>query len=178
MRLLTFFALASVVASPSFAGVQSSSEPKLSDLRKMALTTSAAKLKFRPDRAFPTTFGVVIDFPVGDQTATILALRDGTTSLYTTGTFGVLGGGAHPTVRKASLDLIKSASPHWRGAKPTQSTAYPTGDHVRFYLLGYHGVRMVETSMQSLRDPSNPYSPLWIAANRVLTELRSASKGR
>ncbi len=52
---------------------------------------------------FPLVYGVLLEFPVGDATATVVAMCDGNASLYTTSTFGVIGGFAHESVREAAI---------------------------------------------------------------------------
>src|SRR6186997_3038858 len=63
-------------------------------LRTMMLTTPAAEAGFEPTESFPKVFGVVMDIAMsGGLTATVVSMYDGHASLYTTSTFGVLGGG-------------------------------------------------------------------------------------
>ena len=49
------------------------------ELRLMALTTSAAKLGFAPDKQYPKVYGVITDLNMIDKgTFSILAMKDGT----------------------------------------------------------------------------------------------------
>src|SRR5258708_20748895 len=62
-------------------------------LRPMMLTTPASKAGIQPTERFPKVFGIVMDMPIsGGHTATVVSMCDGHASLYTTSTFGVLGG--------------------------------------------------------------------------------------
>jgi len=61
-------------------------------LRRTALTTSASRLEFPSDSDFPKAYGVLSDRNIGGGTASVMSLRDGTASLYTPSTFGVIGG--------------------------------------------------------------------------------------
>lgn len=153
----------------------------MQELRKAALTSPAARWKLRRDKAFSAVFGVVVDFPIGNDTATILCLKDGSTSLYTTSTFGIIGGKAHSSVRKASVALVKLAGSFWSKGKPTKGASYPTSGRVRFTFLGYGGNRIVEAASASIERPQDPYYSLWMSTNRVITELRmitDAAEGR
>src|SRR4051812_13959225 len=72
-------------------------------LRTMMLTTPASKAGIQPSQTFPKVFGIVMDMSVsGGHTATVVSMCDGHASLYTTSTFGVLGGIGHESVRIAS----------------------------------------------------------------------------
>jgi len=57
--------------------------------------------KKKSDRENRTTVvAVLMDWPLGEHTATVLASAGGDASLYTTSTFGLLGGIGHASVRK------------------------------------------------------------------------------
>jgi len=72
-------------------------------LRRMALSTPADNLGFKTDADFPIVYGVLTDWDIGGSVATIMSMRDGTASLYTTSEFGVIGGHSHERVRQAAL---------------------------------------------------------------------------
>jgi hypothetical protein len=52
------------------------------------------------------------------------------------------------------------------------SFPYPSKDAVRFYLLGYDGVRFVEGAIDPIQEGTAPLSPLFGAAQDVVTALR------
>src|SRR5215213_9365211 len=62
------------------------------ELRRLMLTTTAEKVGEKPSKEFPRVFGVLMDFPIGENTATIFSTSVGAASLYTTSTFGIIGG--------------------------------------------------------------------------------------
>ncbi len=119
-----------------------------------------------------------MDWPVGQVTATVVALADGTASLYTTSTFGIIGGAGHDSVRNAAKRLVTAADEHFAGATPTSSYPYPTSTQVRFYLLGYDGVRTIIAEYEATYSGSGKYSPLFGAGQNVLTQLRQATPAR
>jgi len=143
------------------------------ELRFMMLTTPASKAGIQPTEAFPKVFGVVMDLPVsGGHTATVVSMCDGHASLYTTSTFGVLGGIGHESVRVASTNFVKAAQSYFDGATVTTEFPYPSSDHVRFYLLGFDGVSVIDTEITSVEKRADTVSEIWSAGQRVLTELR------
>ncbi len=142
-------------------------------LRTMMLTTPASKAGIQPSERFPKVFGVVMDLPVsGGHTATVVSMCDGHASLYTTSTFGVLGGIGHESVRNASINFVSNAQAHYDAATPTTDYPYPVPDHVRFYLLGFDGVRMIDSEISAAEKRGGQYSAMWAAGQGVLTELR------
>ena len=142
-------------------------------LRTMMLTTPASKAGIQPTERFPKVFGIVMDLPVsGGHTASVVSMCDGHASLYTTSTFGVLGGIGHESVRAASTNFVAAAQSHYDDATPTAEFPYPVADHVRFYLLGFDGVRVIDTEISSVERRSDKCSAMWAAGQQVLTELR------
>jgi hypothetical protein len=66
-----------------------------------------------------------VDWPIGEHIATIVSLADGSASVYTTGTFGIIGGVGHETVRAAAKKVIKEAERHFDDSAPTQDFFLP-----------------------------------------------------
>jgi len=113
-----------------------------------------------------------MDWPLGDHIATVVSLCDGNASLYSTSTFGVIGGVGHDSVRAAAARFVRTAEKHHDEAVVTREYTYPKGGHVRFYLVCFDGVRMIETDMDALTSGKDSRSDLWTEGQRVLTELR------
>lgn len=144
------------------------------ELRQMMLTSKPAEHGFKPSKDFPRVYGILMDFPIGKgtHTATIFAASDGSASLYTTSTFGVIGGVGHAAVRAAAVHFVRAADRLFDTAKLTTAYPYPAPDHLRFYLLTYEGVRVIETDMASAADGKSQYSEFFNLGQEVLTQLR------
>src|SRR5262245_54540904 len=93
------------------------------DLRIAFLSSSAASHGFKPTKEYPRVFGVAMDWPVDDTTATIVSALNGSASLYTTATFGIIGGANHEPVRIAAQRFVRNAETYHDEAVPTE--AYP-----------------------------------------------------
>lgn len=140
--------------------------------RQMVLGTRARELGLSSSPEFPRVFGVVMDWPLGDVTATIVSLADGTASLYTTSTFGIIGGQAHEPVRQAGKRFIAAAERHYPDSQLTTDFPYPTENRIAFYFLCYDGVRRVEAPLAPVQAGTSAYSALFAAGQEVLTALR------
>ena len=141
-------------------------------LRMLALSTPASRLEFTPNEEYPRVFGVLTDWNLGDHTASILATRGGTASLYTTSTFGIIGGEGHEAVRKAAEKCTILADRYYDKSRPVTDFPYPNKGTVYFYLLTYDGVRLFEGDLKGIHQGTDPALPLFAAAQDVLTELR------
>jgi hypothetical protein len=140
--------------------------------RKMFLTMTAEQAGIQRSREFPRVWGVAVDWPIGKEVATIISLADGSASVYTTSTFGVIGGIGHETVRTAAKKLVKEADLYYDASSATQDLSYPALDHVRFFFVTFDGVRVIDTDLDSVAQRRSKYSPLFGLAQDVLTELR------
>lgn len=141
-------------------------------LRQMALTTPADKLGFSPDADFPTVYGVLTEWDIEGATATVMSMRDGTASLYTTSTFGIIGGQGHESLRQAAASYVKTAEQFAKSGKPVTDFAYPKSDQVFYYLLTYDGVQLITGDMTAIERGPDPTRLLFAGAQDVLTELR------
>ncbi len=142
------------------------------ELRLMMLATQAKEVGIQPSKRFPRVYGVMMDWPLGAQTVTVVSMCDGTASIYTTSTFGVIGGIGHESVRTAATNFVTTAERHYDSATPTKDYPYPQPGHVRFYLMCYEGVRVIDADEAEVKTAQSDFSDLWIAAQNVMTELR------
>jgi hypothetical protein len=147
-------------------------------LRQMALTTSPKEMGISPTADFPRVYGVLMDWPIDEQIATILSTSTGTASLYTTSTFGIIGGEGHESVRAAAVRFARAADRLFDAATPTLEYPYPAADRVRFYLLTFHGVRVVDTDLASIHERTSVYTEFFGLGQAVLTELRLVTENR
>ncbi len=146
------------------------------DLRKMFLTMPAEKAGIQRSTEFPRVWGVAMDWPIGQQIATLVALADGSASLYTTGTFGIIGGIGHETVRTAAKTLVKRAERYYDSSASTNDLSYPQLDHVRFFFRTFDGVRVIDVTLASVTDERGRYSDLFDLAQDAIGQLRMGSE--
>jgi hypothetical protein len=164
------------------ASVSAAEEPKKSaddagrELRRMFLTIPVDAAGIQRSSEFPHVWAVAMDWPIGEQIATLAALADGSASVYTTGTFGIIGGIGHENVRTAAKQLVKKAESYCDASTATSDLSYPALDHVRFYFRTFEGIRVIEVPLRSVTDERGRYSDLFDLAQLVITELRKASE--
>lgn len=147
-------------------------------LRLMMLTTPPKDTDTQPTKEFPRVYGILMDWPIGDQTATVFSTSTGAASLYTTSTFGIIGGEGHETVRTAARVFVRAADEHFAAAITTTEFPYPAADRVRFYLLTFEGVRVIDTDLASIANGTSQYAKLFGLGQAVLTELRLVTEQR
>ena len=147
----------------------------MKNLRMKVLNSSAASLEQRPSKDFPRVYGVLMDWPVDADTASVVSMSSGDASLYTTSGFGILGGAANERVRAAATAFVQGAESRFDASKPATAFPYPPSSRVYFYLLTFEGVRLIEADRASVEARGGPMFELFELGQAVLTELRAIS---
>ena len=165
----------------SVAMTQAQNDPAdvMRELRLSALTKKATEYGIRPSLDNDTVYCVVVDWPVDDQIVSVVSLCDGNASLYTTSTFGIIGGFAHERVRAAAIRLVEAGNALRRNATPTTDYSYPKPNKIRFYMVTYGGVRVIDADRASVEGGSDKTSELFARAQTSLPNyaLRVPDKG-
>jgi hypothetical protein len=116
-------------------------------LRNQFLTVDPPAVGLTPDKDLPHVFGVVMDMTYPNGSATVVALADGTTSLYTSTGGGVTGGGAHANVVQANRELLLEAEARVDLFESTrQPPTLPPAGQVNITVLTYSGLRRITRS--------------------------------
>lgn len=153
-------------------------------MRKLRLKMLAAptELGLKPTQEFPRVCGVLMDWPIDEGgttiVGTVVSLSTGDASLYTTATgpYGLFGDIGHENVRTAARSLVRVGEKHYADAAPTKDYSYPKPGRLRFYLVCYDGVRMLETDLEPAQGGSDKCSDLYEAARRVIREFLITQK--
>jgi ankyrin repeat protein len=146
-------------------------------LRDQALSTRRADVEIpEPPRDAPV-WGVLMETGYEGATATLLALADGTTSLYISSGGGVIGGESHDSVRESNATMLRSANQFRTQMKPTSNFPLPSVGHVVFYALTDAGVLMAAAGKDDLGENRHTLSPLFYAGHEVISALRQISEG-
>ena len=160
--------------SPEKRGPASSKEPArvMRELRLKALTTLRAEMGWTSLPEYPRVCGVVMDWPLQGDVVTAVALRGGDASIYTTGTFGVLGGIGHARIRQAAVAWLQCAEKLFDSAAPTKSFDYPAGATLNFFLIGYDEVRFLRAELSEVTRGVGNCCGLYAQGQRLISEIR------
>jgi hypothetical protein len=146
------------------------------DLRSMTLGRDPASIATPPGEPWHGATVAAMELSVDGGTATVLAVADGTVSMYLSAGGGVIGAGEHAAVR-AEGQRFRSVTAESRGSlSPTVDFPLPAPGEVRFHaVLG--GDRATAVAPETaLRGGRHPLSPLYAAGQDLLTEIRLASE--
>ncbi len=145
------------------------------DLRGQIFSTSAEDLRLSPTADHPHVWGALMEFGLPNGVATIVAIADGTVSMYTSTGGGVIGAGAHEKVRAAASAYLATAEQMYSLFKLTEVFPLAREGMVTFYLLAFDGRRIAEASDDELRTGRHALSELYENGQRVITAMRETS---
>jgi hypothetical protein len=101
------------------------------ELRASALDAVSLGLP-APAAESPDVSGVLVDIPAGDgEFATLVAMCDGTTSLYTSVGGGRIGGGGHAPVAAATRTLLSVVQQHLPSFSSNDDTSHAEARRTR-----------------------------------------------
>ena len=144
----------------------------MEELRLHALTHSPEQLGVKIPTNHQGVFGVIMDLPVSDAVFTIVSFVDGNTSLYSTTTFGVMGGITQDAVRRQTRAFVELADQCRDLAETTSDFSYPTREHPQFYLRSEDATWKIGEESFSVPEVDERLATLHMQGHRVLGELR------
>ena len=114
----------------------------------------------------------------GSGTVSLVAVADGTVSLYTSGGSGTTGAGEHLAVREAAERFLQAAADAAQSMTATSDFPLPQPGQVRFHVRTPAGDMTAGVPEALLRARRHQLGPLYVAGQDVLTEIRMLEEGR
>ena len=144
---------------------------RVAQMRAQALALRPSSVGLKPEAG--PMWGFVMDVVTSNTDwYALVVLADGSTSLYTSSTFGIIGGGAHETVREAAALLWSTAEGLVDVFEPSDDTTLPPAGSTALRLLRFDGPRTLVGPDAELGAGQHPASPVCYAAHEVLGRLR------
>lgn len=142
-------------------------------LRSQALSTTAEGIGVATDLP---AYGALMEFLVDGETVTIVAFATGDGSLYFSPGGGMIGGIEIPAVANAAKAFVTAAGEVAATLPRTETFPHPQGEEVRFYVLTSDGVRTGWATPDALETGQDRLSPLFLAANQLISGFRTADQ--
>ena len=143
-------------------------------LRSMVMSIPAEEVSMPEDAE---VFGVIMDTTYPNGTATLVALADGTVSLYTSTGGGVIGGGAHEQIASAGKQLIAAAQSYVAEFERDRPDDLPPVGWTLITARTKSGPLRVTAPEEDFGYRRHPASPVFHAAHAVISELRMLEEG-
>jgi hypothetical protein len=142
-------------------------------LRSLVLQGTRANFGLVPGSKPTQPFAVVMDWGISEGSSTVVAIADGSASVYLSNGSGFIGGGqTHQSIRNAALKTVGLADEVQPLMHPT--TAYPLAPRgqVNFYVVADAGVFTATATEDDLRSHRSPFSNLGDSAQNIVSEYR------
>lgn len=124
-----------------------------------------------------TIWGLVMDTVMADGGwYSVVVFADGTTSLYTSSSFGVIGAGQHESVRVASEALLSTAAGATELFVEATDSALPSPGSVAIRVMTFDGQRVVIAVEDDLGHGRHPASPVFHATHEVIARIRELAE--
>lgn len=146
-------------------------------LRSMVLGIDPAAIQVPPQEALSGAIVAAMEIGLENRAATamVVAIADGTVSMYLSTGGGVIGAGAHAAVRGAA-ERFRIVVAESRGLLlHTQDFPMPETGQVRFHARTADGAYSGVAPKAALRGGRHPLSVLYAAGQDLLTEIRLSS---
>lgn len=141
-------------------------------LRNQILTLDPAQAGFKPDDPTTGVWGFLMETGYPGATASVVCLRDGTTSLYTSSGFGIIGAGEHEVVRQANARLFDELDQRLGDFTASEYTTLPQDGETVLRALTIDGQKLRTAREEEFGEGRDSCSGVFFAAHGVLTELR------
>jgi hypothetical protein len=119
-----------------------------------------------------------MDWGVSNGSATVVALSDGSASIYISSGGGYIGGQSNEAIRKAAERTVNIAGEFQPQMRSTTTYPLPQRGEVIFYVLTDSGIFTASASEQELKSNRHPMSKLANAAQGVVTQYRLMQDGK
>ena len=148
-------------------------------LRNLMLHSTREKGGIPPASKPTDPYGVLMDWGVDAGTATVVAMADGTASVYLSSGGGFLGGGqSHESIRAAAKKTVELAGEVQPIMQLTTMYPLPQRGRVTFYVLTDAGVFTATASDQEMATHKSPLYKLGDSAQTIITEYRLMQRGK
>jgi hypothetical protein len=140
-------------------------------LRNMAFQLVSDRLgsKSRSERA---TLAAIMEFVRPKAVVTLLAVADGTASLYFSSGGGVIGAGESESVQVATLDFIAAADRTGEEWKQASDHPLPRDGFVTFHVIASGIMRSIEVSEDDLKLNDSRMSALFHKGHNLISIIR------
>jgi hypothetical protein len=146
-----------------------------SDLRDQLFASMPGEFGIAPGPGHQHVWFVLMETGYPEASASLVAVADGTTSLYFSNGGGIIGAGEHPAVRNAAERFIALVDARVGLLTVADAHPLPSVGRVRFYARTFTDLRTAEAAERELGEGQHPLSPLFFAGHAVITAVRNVS---
>ncbi|MDX9782941.1 MAG: hypothetical protein RBT35_08200 [Bacteroidales bacterium] len=119
-----------------------------------------------------TVYGVIIDWPIQTNVATIVVFSTGDASVYLKSGQIFIGGFAYPSIQSLAKEMISGAQKLLSETGKADSYALPDSSLVKFSFLTNNGIYVHHETEESIDRNQSQWTTLFYKGNQIITEYR------
>jgi hypothetical protein len=146
-----------------------------SQLRQRVLDLTPDQLG--EDNAEAPLLAFLMETGYPEAVATLVAVADGTTSLYFSNGGGMIGAGEHAPVREANRRFLETAGAFLNDLSTVSDPTPPSEGITQFVAVTPEGLRGAVAAEEELGEGRHSLSQLFHAGQDVITQMRLAEGG-
>ena len=125
----------------------------------------------------PQVWGVMMELGYPEVVVSLVALADGSCSVYLSDGSGAVGCGLYSEVRQSAANMLHVAQRMIPHCTPAESHPLPDDSRVRFYLLSAQSVLTAEASRHELDEGATEMAELYYAGHAVIGMIELLGAG-
>jgi len=141
-------------------------------LRAMLLRAKPADYGLAPTPELPRVWGAMMEMRIGSADVSLVAVAEGSTSLYFSSGGGILGGGEHESVRAANRKLLGVIEKLFPAFVARDVPVAALDGAVSFAIFTYEGLRVARDTEERVRQKKSPLWPAYYVGQEIITALR------
>jgi len=143
------------------------------DLRARLLSSSPTQFGLKPTTELPRVWAALMDVGVPNGAASIVAVADGSASMYTSVGGGMIGAGEHPSGRQAAMHFLKTVESLLDLIPVAKDVPLPPSGQYALVALTHDGTRRRATAAEkALHDGTGPVFAGFDAGLELMTAMR------
>jgi hypothetical protein len=148
------------------------------EFRNRALKVTPVDLELNLPLVDTTVYGVIIDWPIQKNVATIVVFSTGDASVYLKSGQIFIGGFAYPSIKNLALEMIFSAQRLLSETIKTENFAFPDSSLIQFSFLTNNGIFVYHETVESIDKNQTQWAPLFYKGNQIITEYRLITQNK
>ena len=148
------------------------------DLRRLLLEAKPADFHLAPTPELPNVWAAMMEMRVNKARVSIVAVAEGSTSMYFDPGGAVIGGGEHASVRDANRKFLALVEQFFAARAFVARDApldTPNGA-VAFAVFTYSGFAVARDTEERLKSKKSPIWPLFFMGHEVIAALREVNE--
>lgn len=142
------------------------------EFRNKAFKVTPVDLELDLPLSDTTVYGVIIDWPIQTNVATIVVFSTGDASVYLKSGQIFIGGFAYPAIQSLAKEMVSGAQKLLYETGKADSYALPDSSLVRFSFLTNNGIYVHHETEETIDRNQSQWTPLFYKGNQIITEYR------